>query len=144
MKLNVVNTSSGLVCATDKDFEQKRKLKVGAVYEVTIKEFRNYEFLKKYFALLNCAWAYLTEGQQRFFKDDVEKFRETVQIAAGHYEPCYSIARQEWIERPKSIAFDKLTESDFSALYERVREVIYQTFIPQVNKHEFEEQLKYF
>ena len=144
MKLRVVNTPTGFVPETDEDAEVKRKLKRGATYEITIKEVRNVKFHRLYFALINCAWEYLTEQQRAFFKDDVERFRETVQIAAGHYEPCYSIARQEWIEKPKSIAFDKLSESDFSSLYERVKDVIYQTFITNINKKEFEENLRFF
>ena len=144
MKLNVRCTSSGLIPLYDDDYEQKRKLKIGKEYEVTIRELRNPQFNRLYFALINCAWEYLTEQQRAFFKENVELFRKAVQVAAGHYEPCYSITRREWLEVPKSIAFDKLSESEFSSLYERVREVIYQTFIPNINKQEFEEQLKYF
>ena len=144
MKINLVATSEGFRCASDDDYEKKRTLKRGTVYECTIKEYRNYNFLKKYFALINCSWEYLTESQRAFFKDDVEKFRETVQVAAGYYEPCYSLARQEWFERPKSIAFDKMPESEFSSLYERAKDVIYKTFIPEINKELFEENLRFF
>lgn len=144
MKINVVVTAEGLKPATDMDWEAKKKLKRGKVYECVVKEHRNFMFHRKYFALINCAWEYLDESQRQFFHDEVERFRETVQVAAGHYESYYSLARQEWQQRPKSIAFDKMTESDFEMLYERVRDVIYQVFIPNVSKDAFEEELKNF
>ena len=144
MKLKLVCTSEGFKCYDDEDFEKKRTIKRGTVVEATIKEYRNIKFHRLYFGLINCAWEYLAEEQRKFFRDDVEKFRETVQIAAGHYEPCYSLARQEWFERPKSIAFDKLSEADFHSLYEKVKDVIYLTFIPETNKKEFEENLRFF
>ena len=40
-------------------------------YTATIKEQRNPKFHKKYFALINCAWAFLTERQTAFFKENV-------------------------------------------------------------------------
>lgn len=144
MKINVICTASGLVPLYDSDYEEKRKLRNGTEYEVTVKERRNPKFHRLYFSLIHCAWEYLDERQRVFFKEDVDAFRKTVEVAAGHFEPCYSIARREWLEVPKSVAFDKLGEGDFHELYERVKDVIYNVFIPQVNKAEFEQQLKWF
>ena len=144
MKINLVVTGDGFRCASDDDYEKKRKLKVGSVVEGTFREYRNYAFLKKFFALLNCSWNYLNEQQQAFFKDNVEKFRETLLIATGYSETFYDIKRRAWLERPRSIAFDKMTESDFSDFYERAKDVIFNYFIPDVNRDEFEQQLKWF
>ena len=144
MKINLVVTGDGFRCASDDDYEKKRKLKVGSVVEVTFREYRNYAFLKKFFALLNCSWNYLNEQQQAFFKDNVEKFRETLLIATGYSETFYDVKRRAWLERPRSIAFDKMAESDFSDFYERAKDVIFNYFIPDVNRDEFEQQLKWF
>ena len=137
-------TPTGLKPMYDEDYDSKKMLKVGNVYEATIKEMRNVAFHRKYFSLINLAWEYLNEQQRNFFKEDVNAFRKTVEIAAGHYEPVYSVARQSWLEVPKSIAFDKLSESDFEQLYEKVKTVIFQTFIPSSVKDEFEYVLKDF
>ena len=137
-------TPTGLKPMYDEDYDKKKMLKVGTVYEVTVKELRNVAFHRKYFSLINLAWEYLDEHQRAFFKEDVNAFRKTVEVAAGHYEPVYSVARQSWLEVPKSIAFDKLSESDFEQLYEKVKTVIFQTFIPQVKRDEFEQQLRFF
>lgn len=144
MKFRVVNTVTGLVPETDSDYEAKRKLKIGASYEITIKEMRNAKFHRLYFALLNCAWEYLTDSQREFFHNSQEVFRKSVEVSAGHCDKIYSVARREWFDIPKSIAFDKLTESDFSSLYEKVREVLFQVFIPEEERDNFSEQLKYF
>lgn len=144
MKLNLVVTDMGFIPATDDDKEQIKHLKRGTIVEGVIKEYRNYKFLRKYFSLINCAWEYLTEKQQDFFYNSKESFRKTVEIAAGHCEPVYNRTRNEWLDMPKSIAFDKLTESEFDALYERVKDVLYQLFIPDVNKDEFEKELMWF
>lgn len=144
MKISLVVTSEGFRCATDEDYELKKTLKRGTVVECTIKEYRNYEFHKKYFSLISCAWEYLSEKQQEFFKDSKESFRKTVEISAGFYELVYNRSRNEWIEIPKSVAFDKLNEADFSKLYEKIKDVIYQQFILDVNKDEFEQQLRFF
>jgi hypothetical protein len=144
MKINLVVTELGLIPATDDDKTQLKTLKRGTIVDAKITEYRNYAFLRKYFALINCAWEYLSEEQQRFFYDNKDSFRKTVEVAAGHCEPVYNRTRNEWIDMPKSVAFDKLTESEFSQLYERVKDVLYNLFLTSVNREEFENQLKWF
>lgn len=143
MKLYLVNTLTGLVPYTDDDYEAKCKLKIGSVYETTVKEVRNVKFHRLFFALLNCAWEYLSEPLQLKLGNK-EHFRETLLVATGHTTTFYDIERQEWLERAKSIAFDKMDESEFSDFYERAKDVIYNYFIPNVNKKEFEQHLKNF
>ena len=142
MKINLVVTSEGFRCASDDDYEKKKTLKRGSVIECTVKEYRNYKFHKLYFSMINLSWEYLTEQQREFFHENVDAFRKTVEVAAGHYEPVYSVSRQTWLEVPKSIAFDKLDEASFHELYERVKSVIFQTFIPNINKESFEFELR--
>jgi hypothetical protein len=59
MKLFLQNTTHGLIPCYDADYDEKKKLKAGKVYKVEIKLARNYDFHKKYFALINCAWEYI-------------------------------------------------------------------------------------
>ena len=143
MKLNVYNTPHGLIPCYDEDFDEKKKLKIGAYYSVEVKLLRNYEFHKKYFALINLAWEYLTEKQQDFFKTK-EKFRKTIEMAAGFSEIIYSIARKEWIEMPLSIAFDKLDEAGFTDLYEKVKDVLFLTALKNISIEEFQKNLSSF
>jgi hypothetical protein len=144
MKINLKVTSDGFKCAADEDYEKKKTLKRGSVIECTVREYRNYRFHRLYFAMINLSWEYLNESQREFFHENVDAFRKTVEIAAGHYEPVYSVSRQMWLEVPKSIAFDKLDEAGFHDLYERVKTVIFEYFIPQVNRDQYEYELRDF
>lgn len=144
MKLNLINTVNGLIPCQDEDYEKKRKLKIGRVYQFTCKLLRNYEFHKKYFALINCAWEYLTERQQEFFKNDIEIFRKSIEIAAGSCEIVYLIEKKEWGEIHKSIAFDKMDEAEFSELYSKVLDVILKYPLKSISPEEFLENIIHF
>lgn len=141
MILYCTNTTRGLIPNYDDDFDQKKKLKIGQVYKVKVTKARNYEFHKKYFALINCAWEYQNEGVARFFNQNIEAFRKTVEIAAGHYEKIYSLGRGEWIEQPKSIAFEKMDEIEFQQLYDKVKDVLFSTFLKKISEEEFMQNL---
>lgn len=140
MKLFLLNTSHGLVPMYDADYEEKKKLKLGVTYAAEIKPARNFQFLKKYFSLINAAWELLPESQQKGFRDK-ELFRKYVEVAAGHCDLFYSPTRKEWVEIPKSIAFDKMDEADFEDLYLKVRNVIDTILAPVISQEDFERVL---
>ncbi len=141
MKINLVNTSSGFKCATDEDYENKRKLKIGEVYQVGIRVHRNYDFHRKYFALINLSWNYQNEKVQEHFKNSVEKFRKSVELAAGHSETFWDIKNKCKIEQVKSISFEKMDNAEFSDLYERVKDVLFRVFLKNISQEDFEREL---
>jgi hypothetical protein len=141
MKFHLVNTVQGLIPATDDDYEKKHSLQLGEVYEVSIQLSRNYEFHKKYFKLINVAWEFMREDQHSFFRENKNSFRKTIEIASGHYERVYSIKRKEWLEVPKSIAFNKMGAYEFSELYERVKDTLYNSVLRGISREDFEEVL---
>ena len=141
MKIYCTNTVRGLVPNYDSDFEEKRKLKIGEVYSCEIKLARNYEFHKKYFALISCAWEYQNEARRAFFKENKEVFRKTIEIQAGWYEEVYSIQRKEWVQTARSISFEKMTGDEFNTLYERVKDVLFTTFLTHITEEEFNKNL---
>ena len=141
MKLQVLNTPVGLKPLYDEDFDEKKKLKIGEVYEVTIKQPRNLPFQRKYFSLIILAWEYQNERVVEHFHHNIELFRKTVEMAAGWCEIIYSIQRKEWIETPKSIAFDKMDNAEFTELYERVKDVLFKVFLKNMPIEEFEKNL---
>lgn len=128
----------------DEDYEQKRKLKIGGVYQFTCKLVRNYEFHKKYFALINCAWEFLNEKQQTFFKNDADIFRKTMEIAAGHCDTVYLIEKKEWGEVPKSISFEKMDDAEFADLYSKVLDVILKYPLKTISPEYFMENISRF
>lgn len=140
MKLHLRNTVSGLVPIDDYAYDEKRKLKIGEVYQAEVKLCRNYRFHKLYFALINCAWEYLPERQAEGFRSK-GNFRKYVEVAAGYCEPFYSPSKQEWLEVPKSIAFDSMDEAEFRDLYDRVKDVIFALLGKYVSPDEFGKNL---
>lgn len=137
MELRLLNTPSGLKPLYDEDYDQKKKLKIGEIYKVKITIARNINFHRKYFALINCAWAYQNERTTKHFKNNVECFRKTVEIAAGHCDTVYNLSLKSWVDIPKSIAFDKLKQEEFEDLYERVKDVLFSTFLKGIDEDEF-------
>lgn len=137
MKLLLLNTSEGLKPCYDEDYDNKKKLKLGVVYQVEIKKARNVEFHRKYFKLINLSWEYQNDGVINHFKNNVDLFRKTVEMSAGHCDTIYSIPRNEWIETPKSISFDKMDEIEFQDLYDRVKDVLFTVFLKKVSEEEF-------
>lgn len=137
MELFCTNTTRGLVPNYDSDFEEKRKLQLGITYKVKVTKARNYAFHQKYFALINCAWEYQNEGVVNHFKNNIDLFRKAVEISAGHCDVIYSIARNEWLEVPKSISFGKMDEIGFQELYDRVKDVLFSIFLKNISEEEF-------
>lgn len=141
MKLHVLNTSQGLVPLYDDDYEEKRKLKIGEKYSVEIKKARNIRFHRLYFALINCAWEYLNEAQSEFFHNNKTVFRKSLEVSAGHCDKVFSFKLKDWVDIPKSISFDKMSEFEFRELYERVKDVIFNTILRTITVEEFESNL---
>ena len=144
MKINLLNTLDGFKLASDADYEQKRKLKLGKIYQFETKLLRNYEFLQKYHKLIAIAWEYQNEKVQEHFNNSIESFRKTVQVAAGYCDTYYSISRKEWVEESKSISFEKMEEEEFMELYERVKDVLFTLFLKNISEAEFMKTLSNF
>ena len=136
----VLNTPRGLVPIGDDDYEEKKKLKLGETYAVEIKLVRNVDFHRKYFALIAYSWEFLTEQEQVTFRSK-ENFRKYLEISAGHCDIFYHPKLQDFVEMPKSIAFDKMDNAAFSDLYERVKDVIFSLIGERVSRSEFERLL---
>lgn len=139
MRLNLLNTAHGLVPIDEDSFDEKKKLKIGQVYQAELKVKRNYLFLKKYFALINCAWEYLPESQTKGFKTK-EIFRKWCEIQAGHCD-ILQFKNGDVMRLPKSIAFDSLDEAAFMDVYDSVKDVIFGLIGRYVSEEEFEKNL---
>ena len=116
MKIFCTNTATGLVPLYDSDYEEKRKLKVGEVYQCEVKKPRNIQFHKKFFALirLGCENSPLNMPQ--------EAYRAYVTMRAG-YADVYEVGKGK-MALPKSISFSNMDEDEFSKLYFAVINVI--------------------
>ena len=143
MKIQVICTTNGLVPLGDDSYEEKRKLRVGQVYECEVKVVRNYRFLKKAFALLNAAWSLMSERQQAGWRSK-EGFRNYLTVAAGHYDTYYNQRLQAFVELPRSWSFDKMDEAEFSNLYDHMKDVIFTVLGDKVTEEVFDKVLSNF
>lgn len=83
MKIKLLNTSVGLKPLFDEDFEEKKKLKIGEVYEATIKRPRNLSFHRKYFGLINLAWEY---QKFQFYLSSIKSLEKSLSTFVIPYE----------------------------------------------------------
>lgn len=145
MKLNLIRRSDvSFIPASEDDKQAALKIKKGQVVEVSIKVLRNYKLLRKFWAMVNTAFNFLSPQQQEFFHDSADGFRCTLEVAAGYYDEFYDATRRAWVQKPKSIAFDKMDEAEFDKLYEDVVNVVFKLFLPNVNRDTFYEAMKDF
>ena len=143
MKLNLLNTAHGLVPIGDNDFDEKKKLRIGQVYQADVKVPRNYPFLKKAFALLNAAWELMDERQQAAWRSK-EGFRAYLTVAAGFYDVYYNPRLQTFVELPSSWSFDSMSGDEFNGLYDRMKDVIFSVLGDKITEEIFERVLSNF
>jgi hypothetical protein len=129
MEIYMIKTEQGLKPLYPSDLEAFNKLK--GEYKVTVTNPRNYRFHKKYFALLNLAFA----NQDQF--DEFTAFRYIIQMKAGYYTPVKTDKGVAYL--PDSISFAKMSEEDFSELYNKVLDIICELL--DVSDSEIEKEL---
>ena len=133
MDIFLIKTPSGLMPAYDSDRELLKKIKVGRAVRVKLTQVRNYEFHKKYFALLNLAYDYWEPPQGKASKltkiininpeKNFERFRSDIAILAGYYTATYRLNGDVRL-RAKSISFGSMSEDEFEELYTKTIDVI--------------------
>ena len=143
MKLNLLNTPQGLKPCYDEDYDEKRKLKMGEVYEAEIKLQRNPQFHRKFFSLINAGYAFLPERTQNGFRS-VEGFRKYLIVAAGFYDLYFNPRLGGFVEMPKSLKFSSMDNEEFERVYEAVKDVIFSLIGESITESQFEESLANF
>lgn len=140
MKIKCLCTARGLIPLYDDDYDNKKRLKVGEVYETDVKLTRNYPFLQKAQSLVSATWSLLDEKQRAAWRSR-EGLRAYLTVTAGYYEVFYNPRLQEFTEYPKSWSFDKMEENEFQDLYERLKDAVYVVLGKKVTKEVFERVL---
>ena len=145
MKLMLQNTAVGLVPLYESDFDEKRKLKVGQIYQADIKVVRNIQFHRKMWAMLNTAWMLLPEKTQNGFRT-FEGFRAYLLVTAGFFDVYYNTRLNDFVEVPKSMSCASMDDAEFAECYDRIKDVIWGILSSRVNitREVFEEYLSSF
>lgn len=116
MKLICRNTLSGLIPLYPSDQDEKKKLRIGQDYECEIKNPRNYEFHKKFFALINLGH-HNTSMELPF-----DVYRKIMIMRAGYFT-SYNTGKGIHYEA-ESISFGSKTQDEFQEIYSRVLDEI--------------------
>ena len=127
MQAYLTKTQSGFVPADPDTEVWYKKRKFGEVVQGEFKTIRNYEFLKKFFALLNVGFDNWEPGhitsEYGWPEKNFEKFREDVTILAGYFYVVIRLDGSTQV-KAKSISFAKMEEEEFSELYNKAINVL--------------------
>ena len=108
--------------AHDSDLELARKLKAGEVYRFQYSKPRNYEFHKKFFALMDLVF----ENQENY--TDRNELREDLTVAAGYWYEKTNYITGEVTKKAKSISFASMDENEFGELYRAMLDTVIKVF----------------
>lgn len=104
-----------------------KKQAIGSIANVTVSRMRNYQFFKKWWALVKLAFDHWDACE---FKNDhgavkpcFDRFRKDVTIMAGLYEQSIRLDGSVRVEAA-SLAWGSMTEEAFTDLYERTVDVL--------------------
>ncbi len=118
MKLHLQKVPNGLIPVSESDREYLDTLKMGACIWFEPKKQRNYEFHKKYWALLD----FLYDNWETESEKNMDQFREDITILAGFYEQ-HTRLNGDIRTVAKSISFGSMSAEDFEKLYNKTIDV---------------------
>lgn len=140
MKILCIVTENGLAPKYDSDREEFRSLKRNTDVLVEVGQKRNYEFHKKFFALLKLTYDNFPEWLEDSLNvHSVEDLRTRLKVDLGLYEVSHYGNQSVII--PKSIAFDKMDETEFEKFYRSSVNHILKNYLKGVNNEQIEEEI---
>lgn len=136
-------TDIGLVPMYDSDYDEKQRLKVGDTVLCSIKRPRNYEFHKKFFALLRLTVTnlpHLIQQQMQIFTE--EDMLDCLKVDLGLYTTVWHGGKQ--IINTGSISFAKMDESEFERFFQRSVDVILRIYLRGTDRQALIEEIDNF
>ena len=147
MEANFIKVPGGhLVPASDQDKEIVDKIKVGQVLTFKFTRMRNYQFFRKWWALVDFAYDYwippdLPDDPEKQWLKNVtplknkDRFRRDLTILAGYHDAFYRVDGSVRIEA-KSISFGSMSEDEFEKLYSATIDVVIKHVCTQYTDEE--------
>ena len=136
MKLHLQKVGGGLIPVSQDDKDYLDKLKLGQVIHADFKKMRNYEFHKKYFALLDFLYDNWETDNEKCF----DQFREDVTILAGYYKQQTRL-NGDIRTVAKSISFGSMEAEDFEKLYSKTIDVGLKYILKNYTRDDLDEVL---
>lgn len=125
MKAFFVRTTAGFVPADEASAEAVAKIKVGKTVEIEVKQPRNIQHHRLYFALVNLVWQQMDHERYPSPDELSAAFKVSAGIRTQIQMPSGTVA---FI--PGSIAFHKMDQTAFDDFYNRVCDIVCKHFIP--------------
>lgn len=134
-------TDIGLIPMYDSDLDEKHRLRIGDNVLCTIKRPRNYEFHKKYFALLRLTVAnlpHLIQQQMKIFTE--EDLLDCLKIDLGLFTTRWHGGRQ--IVKTGSISFAKMDNTEFEKFFARSVDAILRIYLRGTDRQALIEEVE--
>ena len=134
-------TDIGLIPMYDSDLDEKHRLRIGDNVLCTIKRPRNYEFHKKYFALLRLTVAnlpHLIHQQMQIFTE--EDLLDCLKIDLGLFTTRWHGGRQ--IVKTGSISFAKMDNTEFEKFFSRSVDAILRIYLRGTDRQALIEEVE--
>jgi hypothetical protein len=134
-------TDIGLIPMYDSDLDEKHRLRIGDNVLCTIKRPRNYEFHKKYFALLRLTVAnlpHLIQQQMQIFTE--EDLLDCLKIDLGLFTTRRHGGRQ--IVKTGSISFAKMDNTEFEKFFSRSVDAILRIYLRGTDRQALIEEVE--
>ena len=134
-------TDIGLIPMYDSDLDQKHRLRIGDNVLCTIKRPRNYEFHKKYWALLRLTVAnlpHLIQQQMQIFTE--EDLLDCLKIDLGLFTTRWHGGRQ--IVKTGSISFAKMDNTEFEKFFSRSVDAILRIYLRGTDRQALIEEVE--
>ena len=134
-------TDIGLIPMYDSDLDEKHRLRIGDNVLCTIKRPRNYEFHKKFFALLRLTVAnlpHLIQQQMQIFTE--EDLLDCLKIDLGLFTTRWHGGRQ--IVKTGSISVAKMDNTEFEKFFSRSVDAILRIYLRGTDRQALIEEVE--
>lgn len=137
-------TPHGLVPLYDSDLDMKRRLRVGSVVRCRVSNPRNYEFHKKFFALVRLTFDNLPSRLAELWKihneeDMLRRFKRDL----GYYTATYNERNEREVEY-HSISFSAMEQHEFERFYNQCIDLVLARYIRGLDKQDLITEIENF
>ena len=137
-------TPYGLVPLYESDHDLKQRLKVGSTVRCRVSQPRNYEFHKKFFALVRLTYDNLPlplveRWNVRSENDMLRRFKRDL----GYFTATVNDCGEREIEY-RSISFAAMDEEEFERFYDDCVNLVLYGYIPGINRQDLLEEVERF
>ena len=135
MDIYCMVTDSGLVPMYDSDLEERKKLKRGDRVLCRITKPRNYEFHKKFFALVRLTYENLPEHLHSMLRiRSEEDMLTSIKLELGYADKLWYSGKQ--IAVPKSISFAAMDQAEFERFFARAVDLVLTLYLRGTDRKE--------